>query len=327
MIVYGFQYANVLDNIGTIIQKLETAERGSFVFGLCGLKIESDPGITSKITVARDLIDRMRSRDVIITGGAVTYTFLLAQYFDSRIEPVADQAAAIVEKYDQMILDQTKGLNEEDKVKELTKRLQKQKSEELKSLIGITDEEIRQLVGSSYIKWGQEGEQIVFAHNVIAKAHSRGVRVITAYDHTIANGSPNKQGILPVETAIKMYSNATRIPQGWLGVAPGPKTLEKIAEIIRNAGLYIQSGPYSIEDSRVEDTSATDRTIFAAVLQCKENGGTTIAAGGDTTFRVNVCNAQEAFETVTSAGGATLELILGKSVGRDAVEEAQEFKK
>ena len=325
-VVYGFQYASVLSSIGTLRQKLEEAERGSFVFGLCGKKIESDPGITSKITVARDLIDIMREGDTIITGGAVSYTFLLAQHYSSKIESNLDKVNEVVRKYDEMIVAQTKGVKDKKVAAAVTEGLQKQKSSELKTLLEITDAEIKKLVGDSYIRWGQEGEQIVFAYSVMTKAKARGVEVISAYDHTITNGKPNKAGMLE-NAEVKIFENATGIPAGWLGVAPGPKTLDKIASVIENAAVYLQSGPYSIEDPKVEEVSGTDKVIFEAVKRCKDNDGTTIAAGGDTTARVNMRKTQDAFSTITSAGGATLELINGDSKGRDAVEEAQKLKK
>jgi len=327
-VVYGLKYIDVLDKIGGLKQKLESADRGAFVFGLCGKKIESDPGITSKITVAMDLIDQMREGDSIITGGAVTYTFILAEHYGSKIEENLEKVNEIVERYNGEIVSQTKDVKDKKEAAKLTAEIQKQKSEDLKNLLGITDTEIKELIGNSYIRWGQEGEQIVFANNVMAKAKSKGVDVFTSDDHTITNKVPDKSGNLPEDAEIKMFENKTGIPQGFLAVGEGPLTLEKISNMIENAGIYLQSGPYSIEDNRVEKISKTDSKILKAVKKCKKNRGITIGAGGDTIARIKGCNALDAFSTVTSAGGATLELIqTGTSKGKKAVEEAQEVKK
>jgi len=326
-VVYGLKYVEVLDKIGSLKQKLENPKRGFFVFGLCGKKIESDPGITSKITVAIGLIDKMRKGDFIITGGAVTYTFILAQHYSPKIKANLEKANQIVKKYDEKIISRTKDKKAEE-AEAITKEIQKEKSKELKNLAGIYDEEINKLVGNSYIRWGQEGEQIVFAYNLIAKANAKGVEVITAYDHTITNKAPDKRGMLPKDAEIKIYQNPTGIPQGWLGVGEGTKTLKKIADIIENAGIYLQSGPYSIEDSRVEEASNTNKITFEAAKRCKEAGGITIGAGGDTVARINSIKAEDSFSVISNAGGATLELIeTGTSVGKKAVEEAQKFKK
>lgn len=326
-VVYGFKYVDVLDKIGSLKQKLENPKRGPFVFGLCGKKIESDPGITSKITVALDLIDQMKEGDTIITGGAVSYTFLLAQHYSSKIETNLEKVNQIVKGYDEKIVSQTKDIKDKKKATTITEELQKQKSEELKKLLNITNTEIKELIGDSYIRWGQEGEQIVFAYNLMARAKTRGVEVVTAYDHTITNGMPNKSGILPEYAEIKIYENPTGIPRGWLAVGESQKTLKKIASIIENASIYLQSGPFSIEDDRVEKISKTDYITFEAARKCKEKGGITIGAGGDTVARIHTRNAEGSFSTITSAGGATLELIKdGTSKGKKAVEEAQRIK-
>lgn len=326
-VVYGLKYIDVLGKIGGLKQKLESVDRGAFVFGLCGKKIESDPGITSKITVAKDLIDQMREGDSIITGGAVTYTFILAEHYSSKIKENLEKVNEIVERYNGEIVSKTKDVKDKKEAAAITADIQKQKSDELKNLLGITDEEIKKLIGDSYIRWGQEGEQIVFAHNVVSKAESKGVEIVTSFDHTIANKLSDKSGNLPDDAEIKIFENKTGIPEGYLAVGEGPKTLEKIEGLIENACIYLQSGPYSIEDYRVEEISKTDAKIFEAVRKCKEKGGITIGAGGDTTARINGLNAQDAFSTITSAGGATLELIqTGTSKGKKAVEEAQAVK-
>ncbi len=327
-VVYGLKYVDVLDKIGDLSKTLESKDRGPFVFGLCGKKIESDPGITSKITVALALLDKMRKGDTMITGGAVTYTFLLAQHYASKINENIREVNKIVEKYDQKILSEVKSIKDKKEAAKKTEEFQKQKSDELKNLLKITDKEIKELVGDSYIRWGQEGEQIVFAYNVMTKAKEKEVEVSTAFDHTIANALPNKSGVLPENTEIKTYSMALKIPESWLGVGEGPRTLEKFQSKIENASIYLQSGPFSIEDPRVEEISKTDEMIFKGAKRCKDKGSVTIGAGGDTVARIHTRKAEDAFSVITSAGGATLELIqTGTSRGKKAVEQAQEVKK
>ena len=327
-VVYGFKYVDVLDKIGSLKQKLVASGRGPFVVGLCGKKIESDPGITSKITVVMGLIGQMRKGDSILVGGAVTYTFLLAQHYAPKIKSSFKKVNQVVEKYDKEIISQTRDMKDKKKAEDVTAELQKKKSEELKGLIGITDTEIKGLIGDSYIRWGQEGEQIIFAYNVMAVASSKDVDIITAFDHAIANKLPDKSGALPMDAEIKLHPSPTSIPSGWLGVGEGSRTLKKMATVIENASIYLQSGPYSVEDGRVEELSRTDYLTFEAVRKCRKKGGLTIGAGGDTVGGIDARNAGDAFSIITSAGGATLELIeSGTSVGKEAVEEAQRIKK
>ncbi|MBI2574276.1 phosphoglycerate kinase [Candidatus Woesearchaeota archaeon] len=296
--------------------------------GLCGKKIESDPGITSKITVVRGLLDKMRSNDALLIGGAVTYTFILAQHYSPMIKGNLDKVKKIVGKYDRRIVSEVKSMKDKEQAAKAAEKLQKQKSDELKALLGIEDTEIKNLVGDSYVRWGQEGEQFVYAYNVLSEAEARGIAVVMGYDHVIANKLPDKSGTLPEGAEIRVHKSPTNIPGGWLAVAEGPKTLREIAKKIENAGIYLQSGPFSIEDEGVEAISKTDHEVFNAVRKCKANGGITIGAGGDTVARIHRLKAENAFSIMTSAGGATLELIeTGTSKGKEAVEEAQRMRK
>jgi len=323
-VVYGLKYVEILKKIGDLSKTLESKDRGSFVFGLCGKKIESDPGITSKITVALSLIDKMRKGDSILTGGGVTYTFLLGKHYAKQIEKNEEKVKEIVKKYNDKILKEAKTIKNKKESAKKTEKIQKQKSDELKELLSITDDSIKKVIGESYIRWGQEGEQIVFAYNVIQKAKEKDVQVLTSLDHTITDEFPNKSGSLPNNAEIKIHGEPLNIPKGWLGVGEGSKTLKKFRDVISNASIYLQSGPFSIEDQRVEDISKTDKMTFAGAKTCKDNGGITIGAGGDTVARINTRKAENAFSVITSAGGATLQLIeTGTSKGKKAVEESQ----
>jgi 3-phosphoglycerate kinase len=323
-VVFGFKYRQVLASIGGLKATLEHPGRKSFALGICGKKIESDPGIVSKISVSLELIDKMKKGDTLIIGGGVIYTFLLAEHYRKKIEAKIAEIHAVVREYDEKIIAQAKAEKDADKAAKITEALQKEKSDKLKGMAGITDSEIKSLIGNSYIRWGQEGEQIVFAYNVLAKAREKGIKEIIAYDHVIANALPDKAGLLPKDAEVKLLDGATGIPQGWLGVGEGPKTLEKISAAIKASAIYLQSGPFSIEEPRVEALSKTDFITFEAARICKHKGGLTIGAGGDTVARINTRTAESAFSIITSAGGATLELIeSGTSKGKEAVEAAQ----
>ncbi|MBI2139144.1 phosphoglycerate kinase [Candidatus Woesearchaeota archaeon] len=327
-VVYGLQYAKVLDTIGAIRALLEQPERGRLVFGLCGLKIESGPGITSKVTVARRLMSFMDKRDTLITGGGVPYTFLLADHSYESIHRNREDISKMICRYDLAIKDITKQTKDSEAAKKLIEKAQEGKSREILNLLGVRPGDIKSLVGDSYVREGQEGEQIFFAYEVLQKAKERGITVVTALDHTIANGPIDKGGMLPDWVKIKIFNQALNIPGGWRGVGPGPRTINAIVEAISKASIYIQSGPYSIEDRRVEDASSPDKVIFAAVGACQARGGMTIGAGGDTFARIHARKAENSFSAITNAGGATLELLQsGTSPGKEAVEKAQEIRR
>ncbi|MCD6496238.1 MAG: phosphoglycerate kinase [Candidatus Aenigmarchaeota archaeon] len=82
----GFHLMHEIEYIGGVTKELEKDERKPFVFILAGKKIETKPGVVSKITVALKLLDRMKSMDSILVGGAVAYTFMTAGHYLDEVK-------------------------------------------------------------------------------------------------------------------------------------------------------------------------------------------------------------------------------------------------
>jgi 3-phosphoglycerate kinase len=312
---FGLKYENVINYIGDIAKLLEKEQRGPFVFFLSGKKIETQVGITSKISVTNSLLDKMKKGDVLIVQGAVTYTFLLANKYLNLIKEKMEEIYPIVSEYNTKLKEETAKIKKEGQygasklIVELSSNLQKEKSDKIKNILGLTDGQLRELIGNSFVEWKEIGEQLVFAAKVLLKAREKEVEVVLNEDHTITNNFPDRYGNLPEGSDIKNHDSALNIPEGWLGVAPGPKTLDKISEKSAKSKLLILAGPSSIEDQNVEKFSGTNLKIMAAIKKSKDNGSITIGAGGDTAAAIRSSNAEHAFTLVTNAGGATLELI------------------
>ena len=91
---------------GKISEELKKVRRKPFVFIVAGKKIETKPGVVSKITVSLKLLDRMRKDDKILIGGAVAYTFMIAEKYldkvrsdDIKTVSVKDMKKVIGESY------------------------------------------------------------------------------------------------------------------------------------------------------------------------------------------------------------------------------------
>ena len=327
--VFGFKLADVINYLGNISKLLDKKNRGHFIFFLAGKKIETQVGITSKITVTHALLDKMKQGDIILVQGAITYTFLIAEKYLGDIKKNINEINSVIGNYNKKIKEETDRINREHKenASEIAVKsqesLQKEKSDKIKEIIGITDEEIRHLIGNSFVEWREIGEQVIFAANVYSKAQSKKVDVVTNIDHTITNKSPDKFGNLPKGANVASFNSAVGIPEGWLGVAPGSKSLDVICKNAKNSYMLILAGPLSIEDSRVEEFSKTNKKLLEAIRYAKNKGAITVAAGGDTASMVRDFKAEDAFTLVSNAGGATLEMIEknGKLPGIIAVED------
>ena len=321
--VFGIKLADVIKYLGGISKLLEKKERGPFIFFLSGKKIETQIGITSKISVTNALLNKMKEGDVIIVQGAVTYTFLIAQEYLDVIGEKNDELKNIIDEYNKKINNQTKSEKDASKAAQIQESIQKEKSDKIKEIIGLTDSEIKYLIGNSFVEWKEIGDQVVLAAKVYMKAKSEKVVVLTNIDHAITNKFPDKFGNLPKDAELKMFESAVGIPEGWLGVAPGAKSVDIICKNVKSAYMLIMAGPLSIEEPRVEKFSKANKKLFDAIRQAKNKGAVTIAAGGDTAAVVKAYNGEDAITVVSNAGGATLELIekSGKLPGTEAVEK------
>src|SRR3989338_2357086 len=328
--VFGLKVSEVIKYLGNIAKLLEKKERGPFIFFLSGKKIETQVGITSKITVTHALLNKMKEGDVIFVQGAVVYTFLIAEKYMEIIEQHLDELLKAIDGYNIKIKEETSRIKKEIKENaseialKAQETIQKEKSDRLKEIIGITDDEIRHLIGNSFVEWKEIGEQIMFAAQLYLKSRSKKVDVIINADHTITNRFPDKFGNLPKDAELKEFGSPVGIPEGWLGVAPGQKSLDIICGKVRKAFMIILAGPLCIEEPRVEEFSKTNGKLLHAVREAKGKGAITIAAGGDTAAMVKTYGGADAFTVVSNAGGATLELIEknGRLPGIEAVENA-----
>ena len=292
---FGFKYSEVVKHMAEISHELEKKEKGSFVFFLAGKKIETRIGITSKISVTDNFLDKMKKGDVIVVLGGVTYTFLIANNYIDVIQ---------------------------DKLEDLNKLLEDENvNEKIKKLIGITDDDAKKLIGNSFAEWDQLGEQIIIAAKLILKVRKENVKILLPLDHTITNKAPDRYGDLPEDADIKVYDKAIGINKEWFAVAPGPKTLKLVCDEVKKSSMVLLAGPISIEDERLEKYSKSHKKLLAAIKKAKNNGAITIAAGGDTAAMVKELKGVKDFTVISSAGGATLELMeSGTSKAIDAIK-------
>ena len=82
----GIQLSDEIKYMEKVSDVLKREKRKPFVFIIAGKKIETKPGVVSKITVALNLMDKMKKTDKILVGGAVAYTFMIAERFLDKVK-------------------------------------------------------------------------------------------------------------------------------------------------------------------------------------------------------------------------------------------------
>ncbi len=100
------------------------------------------------------------------------------------------------------------------------------------------------------------------------------------------------------------------IPEDWLGVDIGPKTVDLFKSEIALAGTVFWNGPMGIfeKPNFAEGTKA----IARAVADSTERGATTIVGGGDSLAAINLMGIADRYSHVSTGGGASLEFVEGR---------------
>ena len=131
--------------------------------------------------------------------------------------------------------------------------------------------------------------------------------------------------VLPVDFVVadKFDNNANSkevdaIPENWLALDIGAKTIKKYQEILKNAKTILWAGPLGVFEF---DKFANGTKQIADFIS--KQGATTIIGGGDSAAAVEKLGYAGKMTYVSTGGGASLELIQGKKLpGIGALEES-----
>ncbi len=163
-------------------------------------------------------------------------------------------------------------------------------------------------IGSSLV----EEELLDIALNTIEKAKKLGVNFYLPTDAVAANEFKND--------AQKVSCNSYDIPDGWIGLDIGTKTIEKFAEVISNSKTILWNGPMGVfEMSNFEEGT---KNIAKQIAEATQKGAYSLIGGGDSVAAINKFNLSEKVSYVSTGGGAMLEFIEGKELpGVKAIRE------
>ncbi|MFO7915526.1 MAG: phosphoglycerate kinase [Candidatus Krumholzibacteriales bacterium] len=96
------------------------------------------------------------------------------------------------------------------------------------------------------------------------------------------------------------------IPEGWVGVDIGEKSIEMFAGELSGAGTIFWNGPMGIFEN--EDFAEGTRAVAGAIA---ESGARTVVGGGDSVSALNSIHLAGSIDHISTGGGASLTLLEG----------------
>ncbi|KAG3289608.1 phosphoglycerate kinase 2-like [Ictidomys tridecemlineatus] len=149
----------------------------------------------------------------------------------------------------------------------------------------------------------EEGAKIV--KEIMAKAEKNGVKITFPMDFITADKFDEhaNTGNATIESGI---------PDGWMGLDCGPESIKKNAQVVSQAKLIVWNGPLGVFEW--EAFAKGTKALMDEIVKATSQGSVTIIGGGDTATCCAKWNTEDKVSHVSTGGGASLELLEGKSL-------------
>jgi phosphoglycerate kinase len=157
-----------------------------------------------------------------------------------------------------------------------------------------------QAIGNSLL----EPDKVEMAGALIERARERGIELALPVDLRIARG--------PKGTDESRIVDGVDVPDGWMGVDIGPRTIEDYNRRLAASKTILWNGPMGI----FEEPPFDEGTLAMAGLLARltKQGALTIVGGGDSAAAVAKAGLENEVTHVSTGGGASLEFLEGKTL-------------
>ncbi len=142
------------------------------------------------------------------------------------------------------------------------------------------------------------------AKNIQKLAIEKGVNLIIATDVLAADDFS--------QDANTQIGPAGKIPEGWEGLDAGPESIAKFKEVIEKSGTILWNGPVGVFE--IAKFAGGSTAIGEAVVAATKKGAFSLVGGGDSVALVNQFGFADGVSYISTAGGALLEYLEGKTL-------------
>ncbi len=143
-----------------------------------------------------------------------------------------------------------------------------------------------------------EEDKISVASDIFTKARDSGVSIFLPEDHVIARS-------ITANTLVRVARE--HIPDGWIGLDIGPRTIKKFKGALKNAKTIVWNGPLGYFELKPFRKGTAEIAKFVSRLNA-----TTIIGGGDTAAAIKELRLGKRMSHISTGGGASLEYLEGK---------------
>ena len=147
-----------------------------------------------------------------------------------------------------------------------------------------------------------EADKVDYAKEMLVKAEEKGVKLYLPVDSKAANKFAADAEVLVTEDQ--------NIPEGYLGLDIGPKSVEKFVDVVKNSKTIVWNGPMGV----FEFEAFAGGTLAIAKAMADLEDATTVIGGGDSAAAVNQLGFGDKMTHVSTGGGASLEFLEGKEL-------------
>ena len=153
-------------------------------------------------------------------------------------------------------------------------------------------------IGSSLV----DSEKIDYCKEMMAKAESKGVKLLLPVDAVVADSFPNP---IDAEIAVETVA-ADAIPADKMGLDIGEKSQGLFADAVKSAKTVVWNGPMGV----FENPTLAKGTI-AVAQALADSSAVTIVGGGDSAAACEQLGFADKITHISTGGGASLEFLEG----------------